>query len=64
MQLFPKNLFYGWRIVAAGGVLTALISGFLNQSFGAYVAVLSEEKGWSKTALSAAAIIKIGRAHV
>ena len=58
MQLFPKNLFYGWRIVAAGGVLTALISGFLNQSFGAYVAVLSEEKGWSKTALSAAAIIK------
>ena len=45
-------------IVAAGAVLNALIAGFLNQAFGAYVAMLSEEKGWSKTALSGAAALQ------
>ena len=58
MRIFPKNVFYGWRIVAAGSVINALISAFLNQSFGAYVAVLTEEKGWSKTALSGAASVR------
>ncbi len=58
MRIFPKNVFHGWRIVAAGGVINALISGLLNQSFGSYVAVLTEEKGWSKTALSGAAAMK------
>ena len=50
--------FYGWRIVAAGGSLQFLQSLLLNQAFGAYVAVLVEERGWSKTALSAAAALK------
>ncbi|HZN22610.1 MAG TPA: MFS transporter [Burkholderiales bacterium] len=50
--------FYGWRIVAAGGALQFLQSLLLNQAFGAYVAVLVEERGWSKTALSGAAALK------
>ncbi len=53
-----KNLFYGWRIVGAGGALQFLQSVLLNQAFGVYVAVLVEEKGWSKTALSGAAAMK------
>ena len=50
--------FYGWRIVAAGGSIQFLQSLLLNQAFGAYVAVLVEERGWSKTALSGAAALK------
>src|SRR5215210_2462030 len=50
--------FYGWRIVAAGGALQFLQSLLLNQAFGAYVAALVQEKGWSKTALSGAAALK------
>ena len=53
-----KNLFYGWRIVGAGGALQFLQSVLLNQAFGVYVAVLVEERGWSKTSLSAAAALK------
>jgi sugar phosphate permease len=34
-----------------------LQAGLMMQAFGAYVAVLSEEKGWSKTALSGAAAL-------
>lgn len=49
-----KKIFYGWRIVAAGAMFNALIAGLMNQSFGSYFATLSEEKGWSKTALSGA----------
>jgi sugar phosphate permease len=52
------KIFYGWRIVMAGGALQFLQSLLLNQSFGAYVAVLVEERGWSKTALSGAAALK------
>ncbi len=50
--------FYGWRIVVAGGALQFLQSLLLNQAFGAYFAVLVEERGWSKTALSGAAALK------
>jgi len=50
--------FYGWRIVIAGGALQFLQSMLLNQAFGAYVAALIEERGWSKTALSGAAALK------
>ena len=50
--------FYGWRIVGAGGALQFLQSVLLNSAFGVYVAVLVEERGWSKTALSAAAALK------
>src|SRR5688572_25877886 len=53
-----KKVFYGWRIVAAGGALQFLQSLLLNQAFGAYVAVLVEQFGWSKTSLSAAAALK------
>lgn len=57
MRLFPSSMFYGWRIVIAGGLINALMWGFLHQSFGAYFAVLAEEEGWSRTALSGAAAI-------
>lgn len=50
-----RKFFYGWRIVIAGGVTQFLQALFLQQAFGAYVSVLVEEKGWSKTALSGAA---------
>src|SRR5688572_13675662 len=52
------KIFYGWRIVAAGSALQFLQSLLLNSAFGAYVAVLVEEKGWSKTALAGAAALK------
>ena len=52
------KIFYGWRIVAAGGALQFLQSLLLNQAFGAYVAALIEDRGWSKTAISGAAALK------
>ena len=50
--------FYGWRIVTAGGALQFLQSLLLNQAFGVYLAVLVEDRGWSKTAVSGAAALK------
>ena len=52
------KIFYGWRIVFAGGALQFLQNLLLNMAFGAYVAVLVEERGWSKTALAGAAALK------
>jgi len=52
------KLFHGWRMVAAGSGLQFLQSGLMQQAFGAYVAVLSVERGWSKTALSGAAALQ------
>ncbi len=52
------KIFYGWRIVFAGGALQFLQSLLLNQSFGVYLAVLVEDRGWSKTAVAAAAALK------
>jgi sugar phosphate permease len=52
------KIFYGWRIVGAGGALQFLQSLLLNQAFGAYLAVLVDERGWSKTALAGAAAMK------
>ncbi len=52
------KIFYGWRIVTAGGALQFLQSLLLNQAFGVYLAVLVEERGWSKTALAGAAALK------
>ena len=49
----PK-IFYGWYMVASGFVIQFLTGGLLQQSFGAYVSVFSEQFGWSKTALSGA----------
>src|ERR671931_2724076 len=53
-----KRFFYGWYMVGAGASLQFLLAGLMTQSFGAYVAVLSEERGWSKTALSGAAALQ------
>jgi MFS family permease len=53
-----NKIFYGWRIVLAGGAMQFLQALLLNQAFGAYLAVLVSEKGWSKTALSGAAALK------
>lgn len=52
------KIFYGWRMVAAGGGIQFLQAGLLHQAFGAYFAVLSEEFGWTKTALSGAAALQ------
>ncbi|NML47270.1 MFS transporter [Ramlibacter sp. G-1-2-2] len=52
----PK-LFHGWRIAAAGAGIQFLQAALLMQAFGAYVAVLSAERGWSKTALSGGAAL-------
>ena len=50
--------FDGWRIVAAAAAVQCLQAGLLHAAFGAYVAVLVEERGWSKTALSGAAALQ------
>lgn len=52
------KIFFGWRIVGAGLGLQFLYAGLFMQAFGAYVAVLSEERGWSKTTLSGAAALQ------
>jgi len=52
------KMFYGWRMVAAGGGIQFLQAALLHQAFGAYFAVLTEELGWSKTALSGAAALQ------
>ena len=52
-----RRIFYGWWMVAAGGGLQFLQSALLTQSFGAYVTVLRDERGWSKTALAGAAAL-------
>jgi sugar phosphate permease len=52
------KIFHGWRMVAAAAGIQFLHAGLLLQAFGAYVAVLSEERGWSKTALSGGAALQ------
>ena len=56
--------FSGWRIVFAGGALQFLQSLLLNQSFGVYLAVLVEDRGWSKTAVAGAAALKSTEAAI
>ena len=46
------RVFYGWWMVASGFGIQFLISGLFNQAYGAYVVVLRDDLGWSKTALS------------
>jgi sugar phosphate permease len=53
-----KRIFYGWKMVGAATGLQFLQAGLMTQAFGAYVAILSEERGWSKTALSGAAALQ------
>ena len=45
-------------MVGAGSGLQFLQAALMTQAFGAYVAVLQEERGWSKTALSGAAALQ------
>lgn len=48
------RFFYGWWIVAAGFGIEALIGALVFHAYGAYVVLLREEFGWSKTMFSAA----------
>jgi sugar phosphate permease len=52
------KIFYGWRMVGAGAMIQFIHAGLLMQAFGAYVAVLSQERGWSKTALAGGAALQ------
>ncbi len=52
------KIFYGWRMVGAASLIQFLQGGLLMQAFGAYVAVLSEDRGWSKTTLSVGAALQ------
>lgn len=45
-------------MVAAGGGIQFLQAGLLHQAFGAYLALLTMQFGWSKTALSGAATLQ------
>ena len=56
--LADKKLFYGWYMVGAAVGLQFLQAGLVTQAFGAYLAVLADEQGWSKTALSGAAALQ------
>jgi sugar phosphate permease len=52
-----KRLFYGWYMVGASSAMQFVQGTLLLQSFGAYFAVLRDDRGWSKTELSGAAAI-------
>ncbi len=58
LPLPTLKIFYGWRLVAVACFIQFLHGGLLIQAFGAYVAVMSSELGWSKTALSVGAAIQ------
>jgi sugar phosphate permease len=53
-----SGVFYGWWIVAAGGGLQLVQSALLGQAYGAYVVLLRDDFGWSKTALAAASSMR------
>jgi sugar phosphate permease len=52
-----KRIFYGWYMVGASCAMQFVQSTLLLQSFGAYFAVLRDDRGWSKTELSGAAAL-------
>ena len=52
-----KRIFYGWYVVGAGCAMLFVQSTLFLQSFGAYFAVLRDDRGWSKTELSGAAAL-------
>ena len=57
-QQARMKIFYGWKMVGAACGIQFLLGALLLQSFGLYIAVLSEEMGWSKTTLSGAAALQ------
>jgi len=58
----PHKVFDGWWIGSAGTALQIIIGGLMFQSFSSYAAILREEFGWSKTALSAAFSMSLWKA--
>jgi MFS family permease len=54
IRRYTSRVFYGYWMVAAAFGVQLITAGLLMQSYGAYVAVLQEKRGWSKTALSGA----------
>ena len=52
-----KHLFHGWTMVGAGSLMQFVQGTLLLHSFGAYFAILRDDRGWSKTELSGAAAI-------
>ncbi len=52
------RVFYGWWMVAAASGLQLVNAGLIQQSLGAYVAVLRDDLGWSKTSFSVAAALQ------
>jgi len=52
-----KRIFYGWWMVGAGSLMQFVQGTLLLQSFGAYFAVLRDDRGWSKTELAGAAAL-------
>lgn len=52
-----QDVFRGWWLVAAGTGIQFLQTSLLHQSFGAYFAILRDDRGWSKTELSGAAAL-------
>ena len=53
-----KRIFYGWCMVGAGCAMQFVQGTLLLQSFGAYFAVLRDDRGWTKTELSGAAAMQ------
>ena len=53
-----KKMFYGWKMVAAAASIQFIQAMMLHQAIGAYLAVLIEEKGWSKTSVSGASALQ------
>ncbi|MSQ49648.1 MAG: MFS transporter [Betaproteobacteria bacterium] len=52
-----KRIFYGWWMAGAGSLMQFVQGTLLLHSFGAYFAVLRDDRGWSKTELSGAAAL-------
>lgn len=48
------GVFLGWWVVAGGLGISALVTALFMQAYGAYVVLLRQEFGWSKTMLSSA----------
>ena len=52
IESLRRRVFYGWWMVVSGFGVQMLLSAVLSQSYGAYVVLLREEFGWSKTAVA------------
>jgi MFS family permease len=59
-----RHVYYGWLIVAAGMAMQTLQSAVLHNSFGAYIVLLQQDFGWSRTAFSIAFSIQQGQSGI